>query len=163
MSVATPTTTAEQVYEMAKQLAPAERLRLVEKIAHDLAPVPDTRARPARTDPPSTRVELLGQVTDLALDPPRFMVRVKQGPVSVQVPPDLLDAARDAWGKHALVRTDAVVDADGTVLHAVAVTIEPVPEIDDPLAIFEATFGSGADLWASPESCTHLEEMRGGV
>jgi hypothetical protein len=100
-----------------------------------------------RTEPASTRVELLGQVTDLALDPPRFMVRVKQGPVSVRVPPDLLDAARDAWGKQALVRTEAVVDADGTVLHAVAVTIEPVPEIDDPLAIFEATFGSGAELW----------------
>ncbi len=69
----------------------------------------------------------------------------------------------DAWGKQALVRTDAVVNADGTVLHAVAVTIEAVPEIDDPLAIFEATFGSGAELWATPESHATLEEMRGGV
>jgi hypothetical protein len=119
--------------------------------------------RPVQAGRFSTRVELLGQATDLTLDPPRFTMSMKRGPVSVQVAPHLLDGARDAWRKQAFGGTDAVVDADGTILDTIAVTIEPVPEIDDPLAIFEATFGSGADLSANPEGRAQFEGMRGGV
>jgi hypothetical protein len=108
-------------------------------------------------------LDLLGQVTDLSLDPPRFTVRTARGPVVVQVAPDLIDAARDAWGKRAIVGVDAVLSADGTVHDAAATTIEPIVVDDDPLATFEATFGSGAALVATPEGRAYLETMRGAV
>jgi len=153
----------DDVYALARQLPPGERLRLVEKIAHDLAPAPDVPARPAPVVGLEGEIDLLGQVTDLSLDPPRFTVRTARGPVVVQVAPDLLDAARDAWGKRALVGVAAVVDADGAVHDAKATTIEPVAFDDDPVAIFEATFGSGAALAESPTGREYLETMRGAV
>jgi hypothetical protein len=156
--------TAEDLYEMAKQLPAGERLRLVEKIAHDLVPAVEPEAAvPAATSTGATmRLHLAGQVTDLALDPPCFTVRTPRGPVVVQVGANLLDAARDAWGKEALVVIDAVEDDDGAVLEAVAFSIEPVLEAYDPLAVFESTFGSGSEIWSSPEGQEHLEGMRGG-
>lgn len=159
-----PAATAESLYEIAKQLPASERIRLVEKIAHGLAPdsvdAPEPPVRGASGL--ATRMHLLGQVTDLALDPPRFTVRTTRGPVVVQVAPHLLDALRGAWGKDALVEVDAIVDEAGAVHEAVAVTVEPTLEADDPLAIFESTFGSGADLWSSAEGREQLEKMRGG-
>lgn len=158
-----PSPSTDEVYELARQLPPGERIRLVEKIAHDLAPVPDVSARSAPAGGLPGRVNLLGRVTDLALDPPRFTVFAARGPVIVLVAPQLLDAARDVWGKEAIVGVDAVLDPDGTIHDAVAATIEPVSEVDDPLAIFEATFGSGADVWSSTEGQEHLDGMRGTV
>jgi hypothetical protein len=38
----------------------------------------------------STRVHLVGQVTDLALDPPSVTIRTPRGPVTVAVAPHLL-------------------------------------------------------------------------
>ena len=68
-----PANTAEYLYEIAKQLPASERIRLVEKIAHGLASPPEPASEPevpARvTDGLSTRLHLVGQVTDLALDP----------------------------------------------------------------------------------------------
>lgn len=160
-----PANTAEYLYEIAKQLPASERIRLVEKIAHGLAsspaPVPEPEVAARVTDGLSTRVHLIGQVTDLALDPPRFTVRTTRGPVVVQVAPHLLDTVRDTWGKDALVGVDAVVDTDGAVHEAVAVTVEPTLEADDPLAIFESTFGTGAEIWSSAEGREQLENMRG--
>jgi hypothetical protein len=159
-----PANTAEYLYEIAKQLPASERIRLVEKIAHGLAspPAPEPEVAAHVTGGLSTRAHLVGQVTDLALDPPRFTVRTTRGPVVVQVAPHLLDTVRDAWGKDALVGVDAIVDADGAMREAVAVTVEPTLEADDPLAIFESTFGTGAELWASAEGRGQLEKMRGG-
>ncbi len=159
-----PIATAESLYEIAQQLPASERIRLVEKIAHGLAPAPDPAPEPAArgTGGLSTRLHLIGQVTDLALDPPRFTVRTTRGPVIVQVAPHLLDALRDAWGKDALVEVDAVVDEGGAVHDAVAITVEPTSEADFPLAIFESTFGTGAEVWASAEGREQLEKMRGG-
>jgi len=157
-----PVSTAEDLYEIARQLPAGEQLRLVEKIAHDLVPAPKVAAQPSPTPGLSARVHLVGQVTDLALDPPCFTVRTPRGVVIVEVAPHLLNAARDAWGKEALVGVDAVVDASGAIHDAVAISIEPVLEADDPLAIFESTFGSGSELWASPEGQEQLHRMRGG-
>lgn len=159
-----PASTAEDIYQIAKQLPMSERLRLVEKIAHDLV-LPPTHSADSRAAPPSGipgRVHLIGQVTDLALDPPRFMMRTSHGLVRVEVVPHLLDAARSVWGKEALVGVDDVVDADGTIHDAVAVTVETALVADDPLSIFESTFGSGAELWSSQEGREQLEGMRGG-
>lgn len=160
-----PANTAEYLYEIAKQLPASERIRLVEKIAHGLASPPAPASEPEvggrAIDGLSTRVVLVGQVTDLALDPPRFTVRTARGPVVVDVAPHLLDGVRDAWGKEAIVAVDAVVDADGAVREAVAVTVEPALEADDPLAIFESTFGSGAEIWSTAEGREQLEKMRG--
>jgi hypothetical protein len=159
-----PAATAESLYEIAKQLPASERIRLVEKIAHGLAPTPGAVPEQSSRAPGgvSTRVTLIGQVTDLALDPPRFTLRTPHGPVVVQVAPHLLDTVRDAWGKDALVGVNAVVDADGAIHEAVAVTVEPALEADDPLAIFESTFGTGAEMWSSAEGREQLEKMRGG-
>lgn len=153
-----PAATAESLYEIAKQLPASERIRLVEKIAHGLAPAP----APHVIGGLATRMHLLGRVTDLALDPPRFTVRTPRGPVVVEVAPHLLDVVRDTWGKDALVGVDAIVDAEGNVHDAVAFTVEPTLEADDPLAIFESTFGSGAEIWSSAEGREQLEKMRGG-
>lgn len=159
-----PASTADDLYEIAKQLPTGERIRLVEKIAHDLVPAAATKAaiQVAPASGLSARVHLVGQVTDLALDPPCITVRTPRGPVTVKVAPHLLNAARDTWGKETLVGADAFVDADGAVHDAVATSIEPVLETDDPLAIFESTFGSGSDLWSSPEAQEQLHGMRGG-
>ena len=54
------------------------------------------------------------------------------------------------------------MDADGAVQEAVAVTVEPTLEADDPLAIFESTFGTGAEIWSSTAGREQLEKMRGG-
>jgi hypothetical protein len=160
-----PANTAEYLYEIAKQLPASERIRLVEKIAHGLAsppaPTPEPEASARVIDGLSTRMYLVGQVTDLALDPPRFIVRTARGPVVVDVAPHLLDSVRDAWGKEAIVGIDAVVDADGAVHNAVAVTVEPTLDAEDPLAIFESTFGTGAEIWSTTEGREQLEEMRG--
>lgn len=157
-----PPSTAEDLYEIAKHLPASERIRLVEKIAHGLAPAPVPAPAASAMLGLSARVHLLGQVSDLALDPPRFTLRTPRGPVVVQVAPHLLDTARDAWGKDALVGVDAVVDADGTVHDAVAVAIHPTLEADDPLAIFESTFGTGSEIWSSAEGQEQLKGMRGG-
>ena len=90
-------------------------------------------------------------------------MRTARGPVVVQVAPHLLDTVRNTWGKDALVGVDAVVDTYGAVHEAVAVTVEPTLEADDPLAIFESTFGSGAEIWSSAEGREQLETMRGGL
>ena len=158
-----PEVTAESLYEIAKQLPASERIRLVEKIAHGLAPAPTAPAEPSAPVVVglSTRVYLVGRVTDLALDPPCFTVRTARGTVFVQVASHLLDTVRDIWGKDTLVGVDAVVDEAGAVHDAVAVTVEAALEADDPLAIFESTFGTGAETWTSPEGQEQLETMRG--
>ena len=154
---------AKKLYDEILKLPESERRALARRV---LADVPDAKQEVAPPTPPvgmEGRLELLGQVMDLALDPPRFTVRTARGPVVVRVTPDLLDAAREAWGRDALVGVDAILDADGIVHNAVAATIEPVPVVDDPLAVFEATFGMGAELFASPEGREYLETMRGAV
>jgi hypothetical protein len=60
------------------------------------------------------------------------------------------------------VEVDALLGPDGAIRDAVAVTIKPALDADDPLALFEATFGSGGELWSSPEGREQLETMRGG-
>ncbi len=75
----------------------------------------------------------------------------------------LLDTAPDVCGKDALIGVDAVVDTDGAVHEAVAITVEPELVVDDALAIFESTFGTGAEIWSSAEGREQLENMRGAV
>lgn len=150
------TSTAEDLYELAKKLPVNERLRLVEKIAHDLT----GPAAPRVSAMVETRVA--GQVTDIALDPPRFTVKTARGPVVVRASVHLLDAVRAAWGCESIVTVNAAMDPDGTIDDAEAVTIEVCSQVDDALATFEATFGSGHAVWSSPEGREHLETMRGG-
>lgn len=157
--------TAEDLYEMARLLPASERLRLLEKIAHDLTPE-SPRVAPVPAVPPgapTTRVHLVGHVTELAFDPPRFVVQTSRGPVLIRVAPDLVDAARAAWGQEVVLEVDAVVDDSGAILDAAAVTVEVALAPDDPLAIFDATFGSGAGLWSSADGQQQLSTMRGGT
>jgi hypothetical protein len=147
--------TADDLYELAKQLPVSERLRLVEKIAHDLSAAPP----PAAAERTETR--LVGEVIDIALEPARFTVKGARGLVLVRAPERLLDAVRAAWGCEVIVTVRAVLGAEGTVDDAEAIGIEVSARTGDPLSIFESTFGSGQEVWSTPEGQEHLETMRG--
>jgi hypothetical protein len=160
-----PVTSADDLYELAKQLPTSERLRLVERIAHELTLDRDNMA-PSTGKPPvagtKTRTQLIGQVTDIALEPPQFKVRTTRGGVSVSAGAHLIDAVWDAWGREVIVDVEASLDVDGAPFDATAIAIEVVAQADDLLANFESTFGSGSEIWGSREVHPRLLVLRGG-
>lgn len=157
--------TADDLYELARQLSTSERLHLVEKIAHGLTVAGDPREPPSERNPASgtrTRVELVGRVTDIAVEPLRFTIRTAHGEVSVAADANLLDAVWGAWGQEVILDAEAFLDFDGKTLDASAISLEVSAEADDLLSNFESTFGSGSDLWTTAEARDQTAKMRGG-
>ena len=160
-----PAITTDALYEMAKQLSTTERLLLVEKIAHNLTlthpGASSETPRPAASGT-RTRTQIVGQVTDIALDPLRFTIRTARGEIIVFAGADLTENVWSAWGHEVIADVEAYVDIDGRTQGAVAISIELSAQADDLLSNFESTFGSGSEIWSTPEAQRETAAMRGG-
>ena len=173
-----PSLTADDLYEMAQQLPSSERLRLVEKIAHSLAltrePAKPEGRRPdgAGALPPPwlqqgplsgarARTLLVGQVTEIAVDPLRFTIRGSRGDVSISAGMELTETVWSAWGHEVIADVEAFLDIDGQTIDAVAISLEVSAQADDLLSNFESTFGSGSEVWCTADARRELAVMRG--
>jgi len=157
--------TADDLYEMAQRLPASERLRLVEKIAHHLtltcAPEPPESSRPPVSGA-RIHTQLIGQVTDIAVDPLRFTIRTPRGEVSVSAGLNLTENVWSAWGHEVIADVEAFLDITGKTLDAVAISLDLSAQTDDLLSNFESTFGSGSEIWSTTEARRELAAMRGG-
>jgi hypothetical protein len=106
---------------------------------------------------------LVGQITDISnYDHPSFRIRTSKGRVvTVRAYAHQRDVVQAAWGKEVVVDLTADVDLEGNISDAVAIDIHLVPT--DPFADFEESYGSGSDLWSTPEGQRFIRTMRGGV
>jgi hypothetical protein len=157
--------TADDLYEMAQRLPASERLRLVEKIAHHLTLAREPDPRESSRPPVSgarIRTQLIGQVTDIAVDPLRFTIRTSRGEISVAAGLDLTENVWSAWGHEVIADVDAFLDLEGKTLDAVAISLDLSAQADDLISNFESTFGSGSEIWSSAEARGELGAMRGG-
>jgi len=157
--------TADDLYEMTKKLSTNERLRLVEKIAHHLT-VANDHDKPGTATPAAsgvrTRTQLIGQVTELAVDPLRFTIRTPRGDVAVIAGAAFIDNVWSAWGHEVIAEVEAFLDFDGKTWGAVVLSIERAAQSEDLLSNFESTFGSGSEIWATAEARREMAAMRGG-
>lgn len=157
--------TADDLYELTQQLSANERLRLVEKITKGLIDSLDP-AQPVPSIPPVSgiraRVQIVGQVTDIAVDPIRFTIRTARGDLRILASSGLRDIVGGAWGREIIADVDAILDLEGQILEASAISLDLVAEPDDLLSNFESTFGSGSDLWGTAAARREMAALRGG-
>lgn len=113
-----------------------------------------------RTERPAT-VQLVGRIDAVRFAPLSFDMRTAGKQLHLRARAEEREKLRQLWGREVLVTAEVHLTAEGEVKSAgLATSIEPLKSIQNPLADYLGSRGTGRGEWDSDEGRAYLESLR---